>query len=423
MATRTDNTVDQLVDHLFRQEAGKMVAVLTRFLGSENLTAAEDIVQETLLKAMEIWRFRGVPAHPSAWLYKVARNKTIDWLRQSKRETNWHSSQRDTIGLDHPGSIDAEPVFLEEEINDSVLRMMFACCHPAIPPESQIALTLKTLGGLSVPEIAQAFLTSEETIAKRIYRAKEKIIKEKIKLEPPGIFDLAHRLGSVLHVLYLLFNEGYHSSHTDKIIREDLCREAMRLTYLLTQHKATSLPKVNALMALMCFQSSRFAARTGQLGEIVLLEDQDRTKWSIPMINQGFDFLAMASEGTQLSEYHIEASIASIHCSTSNFENTPWSKLLALYEILAELKPGPIVSFNKAIVMGYAQSPVDGINELLRIRGLENHFQYLTALGTFYLMNKENIIANEYFEKALSRTSSNHEAELIKAKIKICKEV
>jgi RNA polymerase sigma factor (sigma-70 family) len=377
-------------------------------------------VQETLLKAMENWRFRGVPDNPSAWLYRVAHNKTIDWLRSAKRETKLRSNQIEEQNI--ATSFTSQPIFSEEEIDDSVLRMMFACCHPTIPQESQIALTLKTLGGLSVPEIAHAFLTSEETIAKRIYRAKERIRKDNIKLEPPGIFDLAHRIDSVLYVLYLLFNEGYHSSHSDHVIREDLCGEAMRLTYLLIQHKATCLPKVNALMALMCFQSSRFIARTGDLGEIILLENQDRTKWSKSLIEQGQYFLGKASNGNQLSQYHIEASIASIHCSSSTFETTPWDKLLTLYEILDEIKPGPMVSFNKAIATGYAQSPGEGIKELLKISGLENHYLYLTALGSFYFLQKDTNTAKGYFEKALLKTTSGQEGELIKQKIKLCLE-
>jgi RNA polymerase sigma-70 factor (ECF subfamily) len=418
MAAQRDHPVHQLVDHLFRHEAGKMVAVLTRHLGSENLSIAEDIVQETLLKAMENWRFRGVPDHPSAWLYKVAHNKTIDWLRSAKRAAKWRSHQKE--GHDIEDRIISPPLFTEDEIDDSVLRMMFACCHPAIPIESQVALTLKTLGGLSILEIADAFLTSEETIAKRIYRAKERIRRDKIKLEPPGIFDLAHRMDSVLQVLYLLFNEGYHSSHSDRIIREDLCGEAMRLAHLLTQRKATNLPKVNALLALMCFQSSRFSARTGELGEIILLEHQDRSKWNNSLIQQGHYFLTQASTGNHLSEYHVEASIAAIHCTTSQFEKTPWDKLLILYEILAEIKPGPMVSFNKAITIGYAKSSAEGIKELLLIRGLENHYLYLTALGSFYFLQKDPATAITYFEKALSQTTSTKEAELIMQKLRVC---
>jgi len=412
--------VQQLVDHLFRHEAGKMAAVLTRLLGTENLDLAEDLVQDTLLKAIEVWRFRGIPDNPPAWLYKVAHNKAIDWVRSGQRQSKILAAQNENIKSIWDLSSSNDQLFSEDEIQDSVLRMMFACCHPAIAPESQIALTLKTLGGLSVAEIANAFLTSEETIAKRIYRAKEKIKQEKIKLDPPGLFELPHRLNSVLHVLYLLYNEGYHASHHTKIIREDLCEEAMRLTYLLATHKATSLPKVKAMMALMCLQSSRFDARTGELGEIILLEDQDRTQWSKPLIQQGLDFLARASEGNSLSEYHVEAAIASVHSLAPRFEETQWDKLLVLYQTLSELKPGPIVSLNKAIATGYALSFRAGIAELQNITGLQDNSLYLTALGNFYLLEGNRSVAKGMLEKALVRTTSTQEAELIKRKLQTC---
>ncbi len=416
--TQSSQHVHQLVGHLFRHESGKMAAVLTRLLGTDNLDVAEDLVQDTLLKAMEIWRFRGVPDNPSAWLYKVARNKAIDWLRSGKRQTKLSVAQENNLSPDLYSV--HEELFTEDEIQDSMLRMMFACCHPTIPFESQIALTLKTLGGLSVPEIAHAFLTSEETIAKRIYRAKEKLKQEKIKLEPPGVFELPHRLDGVLHVLYLLYNEGYNSSHSDTLIREDLCEEAMRLTYLLTQHKATRLPKVNALMALMCLQASRFAARTGNMGEIILLEEQDRTQWNQPLIQKGLSFLEKSSTGNVLSEYHIEASIASVHALASRFEETSWGALLVLYETLRELKPGPIVNLNHAIVIGYAHSAAAGIQELEKIPDLPHHYLYLTALGNFYLLQGNATKAKELFERALSKTNSAQEAGLLNRKIQKC---
>jgi RNA polymerase sigma factor (sigma-70 family) len=407
-----DDNVQQLVGHLFRHEAGKMAAVLTRLLGAENLEVAEDLVQDTLLKAMETWPFHGVPENAAAWLYKVARNKAIDWIRH-------HQSQSKVFNEYQAALQDGNPdVFTADEINDSVLRMMFACCHPAIPAESQIALTLKTLGGLSVHEIAHAFLTSEETIAKRIYRAKEKLKQDNTRLEPPGLFELPHRLDSVLHVLYLLFNEGYHSSNHNTIIREELCEEAMRLTYLLVLHKSTSLPKVRALMALMCFQSSRFDARTGELGEIILLEDQDRTQWSRPLIQQGLDFLERASVGNSLSEYHVEAAIASVHSLAPRFEETQWDKLLMLYQTLETVKPGPMVRLNKAIATGYAQSFIAGIQELKKITNLQDHPLYLTALGNFHLLEGNTKAARDLLEKALLHTSSARESDLIRHKLK-----
>jgi RNA polymerase sigma factor (sigma-70 family) len=406
--------VDLMIGHLFRHEAGKMAAVLTRFLGVDHIDTAQDLVQDTLLKAMETWRFRGMPDNPTAWFYKVARNKAIDWLREQQRKAK-HSKEAES-------NTTVEELFHEDEIQDSVLRMMFTCCHPSIQTESQIALTLRTLGGLSVAEIANAFLTTEDTIAKRIYRAKEKIKQDNIKLEPPGLYETPARLDSVLHVLYLLFNEGYHSSHGDTVIREDLCAEAMRLTYLLVQHKSTSLPKVKALMALMCLQSSRFVSRTGELGQIILLEDQDRSKWNQELITRGLNFLEQSSSGDLVSEYHVEASIASVHALANRFENTRWDTLVKLYEILGELKPGPMTSLNHAIAIGYAVSPQQGIIELEKIESLKDHYLYLCAMGNFYLLSGKSSDAKEIFEKALQKPTSLHEAELLKRNLEKCSE-
>jgi len=408
------------VSHLFRYEAGKMAAVLTRMLGTEHFDTAEDLVQETLIEAMETWRFRGVPDNPSAWLYKVAHNKAIDWVRSRHRQAKLLSTEEQQIKSVLNLSTGNEQFFAEDEIQDSVLRLMFACCHPAIPTESRIALTLKTLGGLSVNEIAKAFLTSEETIAKRIYRAKEKIKQENIKLEAPGIFELPRRLNSVLQVLYLLFNEGYHSAHSDSVIREDLCEEAMRLAYLLVQNNSTNLPKVNALLSLMCLQASRFDARTGDLGEIILLQDQDRVKWNKPLIRKGLEFLERASIGNFISEYHVEASIASVHALATHFEDTSWNKLATLYEVLSEIKPSPIVSLNRAIAIGYSISPEHGIIELEKIKTLQDNSHYYAALGNFYFKTNNYTAATTCFKTAIAKTIHASEREMLEQKIIAC---
>lgn len=406
--------VDQLLGHLFRHEAGKMAAVLTRYLGAEHFEVAQDLVQDTLLKAMETWPFHQIPDNPSAWLYRVARNRAIDFMRsqqsQAKGKKNYEQEAERIFQL----------AFEEDEINDSVLRMMFACCHPSIPQESQIALTLKTLGGLSTSEIAQAFLTNEEAITKRLYRAKEKIRNENIRLEPPGMYELPNRLNSVLKALYLLFNEGYYSHHPSAHMREDLCEEAMRLTYLLVLHPSTCLPKVKALLALMCLQCSRFDARATASGEIVLMEFQDRSKWSRPLIEKGLQFLTAASEGDQLSEYHIEAAIASVHALSPTWQQTRWSELVKLYEALTTCKPGLMVALNHAIAIGYAQSPAAGIARLEKIQGLENNHLYLTALGNFHLLAQNHSQAENYFNQALKAATLPREIELIKSKLNQC---
>jgi RNA polymerase sigma-70 factor (ECF subfamily) len=413
--------IQQLVGHLFRHEAGKMAAVLTRFLGADQMEVAEDLVQDTLLKAMEVWRYHGIPENPSAWLYRVAKNKTIDYIRSNQRRikihTELHSEMKSEWGL----SSSINQLFSSDDIQDSVLQMMFVCCHPAIPEESQIALTLKTLGGLSTLEIAHAFLTSEDTVAKRIFRAKEKIREEKISLEVLNQLELTSRLNSVLKVVYLLFNEGYNSGHPETLIREDLCEEAMRLTYLLIQHPSTNQPKVNALIALMCLQAARFPARLSDNGMIVLLQEQDRTKWNKPFIDRGMNFLRSSYSGDFLSEYHVEAAIASIHAIAPTFEGTNWRELLKLYELLMEMKPGPMVALNKAIATGYAKSPDDGLAELKKIIQLEEHYLYVSAVGNFYLMKNEREVASQYFSTALSKAFTKTERELLQRKIESCR--
>jgi RNA polymerase sigma factor (sigma-70 family) len=412
-----EQQVNTLVAHLFRHEAGKMAAVLTRLLGFQSLDTAEDIVQDTLLRAMSVWRIKGIPENPSAWLYTVAKRKAIDVIRQQKIHEQHHSRINLALKSEWTLGSTVKNLFLENEIEDSQLRMIFACCHPAIPYESQIALTLKTLCGLSIAEIANCFLTSEETITKRLYRAREKIRLENISLDSPIPAHLPGRLDAVLDSVYLLFNEGYNSSHPDKLIRHDLCEEAMRLCLLLVNHPVTNIPKAKALLALMCFQASRSDARTGADGSIVLLKDQDRSRWFQPLIERGKYYLETAAEGDAFSEYHIEAAIAGCHAHASSFAETDWNQIVKLYSYLMNIKPGPIVQLNRAIAIGYATSPEEGLRALLEIRNLEHHYLYYSALGDFYAELADNVNATSNYEKALGLTHSNLEKNLLQAKL------
>lgn len=415
------SNISQLVDHLFRHESGKMVAVLSRLLGLQNLETAQDIVQDTLLQAMQSWSYASIPDNPAAWLHRVAKNKAIDHLR---REKNF----RDNISPEYAYLLQSEwtlsptinQLFLENEIEDSQLRMMFACCHPSIPPESQVALTLKTLCGLSSSEIARAFLTNEETINKRIYRAREKIKTEKIGLDVPGNTELPARLEMVLKSLYLLFNEGYNSSHPQNLIREDLCHEAMRLCHLLTEHPLTSGPRTKALMSLICFQSSRLQARLDAGGNIILLKDQDRKLWFRPLIQRGIYYLEESSVPFEVSPYHFEAAIASLHAVAPDFEKTDWKSIYHLYEMLYQLQPNPVVAMNKAIASSYAISKQHALDELQQISGLEHHYLYFATLGELYLAFAQKEKAKEHFEKAMELTTSVSEKQLLSSKILSC---
>lgn len=406
--------VNQLVSHLFRHEAGRMTAVLARMFGFDRIEIAEDIVQDTLLKALNEWRSQ-IPDNPSAWLYKVARNQALDLLRREKlfneigKELSYFSEQEEnTLGK----------LFLQDEIEDSQLRMLFACCHPAIALESQITLSLKTLGGLSAAEIARAFLTTEDTVNKRLYRAKEKIRSENISLEVPQSKELTDRLEAVLKIIYLIFNEGYSSSHPNHLIRQDLCEDAIRICLLLTRNTLTNLPKTNALLALMCFQVARFPARLDQKGAIVLLKDQNRSLWDNFMTSRAYQFFRSSSIGNEISEYHLEAAIASYHASAGSFENTNWEVILRLYNLLAEIKPTPFVYLNIAIVKGYVYGPEVALEDLAKIDSLKQHYIYQTTKGDLYVELNEIDSARQCYEKALSLITSEPEKRLLEKKLK-----
>jgi RNA polymerase sigma factor (sigma-70 family) len=415
--------IHELTSHLFRHESGKMVSVLSKLLGFQNLEAAQDIVQDTLLQAMTTWSYNGIPENPSAWLYRVAKNKAVDLLRRQKKFKEISPQYSYLLQSEYTLRATVNNFFLDDEIEDSQLRMMFACSHPSIPEESQIALTLKILCGLSVHEIANAFLTNDETISKRIYRAKEKIIIEKVELNVPQGKELIERLDIVLKSLYLLFNEGYNSSHPDNLIRDDLCQEAMRLTYLLITHPVTNLSRTNALLSLMCFQASRLQTRLDDKGNIVLLKYQDRSKWYKPLIERGTFYLELASETAELSSYHIEAAIASFHAVAPSFEKTDWVSIYHLYETLQRIQPAPIVALNKAIASAYAVSKENALNQLLNIRGLENYYLYHTSIGEIYFEMKNKSKAKTYYEAALKLTTSHQEQQLLMKKISSCETV
>jgi RNA polymerase sigma factor (sigma-70 family) len=412
-----EQQVNQLIGHLFRHEAGKMASVLTRLLGFQSLDLAEDIVQDTLLKAMTTWKFKGIPENPAAWLYTVAKRKAIDAIRKQHLHEQYQSEIGYALRSEWTLSPTVSSFFLDNEVEDSQLRMIFACCHPSIPYESQIALTLKTLCGLSVAEIANSFITNEETIVKRLYRAREKIREEKISLEAPVPAAMPGRMDAVLHTLYLLFSEGYNSSHPDRLIRHELCEEAMRLCHLIVNNPLTTTARARALLALMCFQASREEARLSEDGTVILLQDQDRTKWSQPLIEKGKLYMEQSAEGQEFSEYHIEAAIAGCHSASPSFRETKWNNIIELYTFLLRVKPGPIVELNRAIAIGYGRSPLTGLKALREITGLESHYLYYAAIGDFYSELGEEENARLNYDKAVTLTMSNTEKKLLQTKL------
>lgn len=411
------NEVNQLAEHLFRHESGKMLAVLTRLFGFPNYDTARDVVQDTLLAAMQHWKLNGIPDNPTGWLYTTAKNKVLDRLRKEKFWAEVSPHLIHELQSEQQMQQHIDQLFLEHEIEDSQLRMMFACCHPSLPQEAQITLILRTLCGLSIPEIARAFLSNDENINKRLYRAKDKIRTTPIELEVPEGNELLPRLNAILKAIYLLFNEGYHSQNPDQFIKKELCEEAIRLGTLLSQHKITNLPKTSALLSLMYFQASRFDARLDEEGNMVLLAHQNREKWNQSMIQQGVQFLNRASEGDELSSYHIEAALASYHAQAKSFETTNWQAIVYLYRLLEQINQSVMVQFNKAIAIGFAYGPERGIEALLLLKEMEKNHYYHTALGDFYKKLHNTLAAKNHYEIALTLTSSKAEWQLIWKKI------
>lgn len=400
--------VHQLADHLFRREAGKMVSVLTRHFGFAQREIAEDLVQETLVAALTAWR-SGVPDDPAAWLYRVARNKAVDYVRRAKRFAE--ISDELAYLADHAADEPMAAWFSEPQIQDSQLRMMFACCHPSLPTEGQIALILKSLCGMSVREIASAFLTTPDTIEKRLYRTREKIRQQAISLDLPTGTDLAPRLGNVTKTLYLLFNEGYHSQ-SEALVRVDLLEDAMRFVKLLMDFPPTDQPPVRALLALMCFQTARIDSRFDPTGGMLLMADQNREQWNQPLIRQGIRLLLQSATGDMITPYHLEAAIAHEHAIAPTYAETNWRQLLHYYDLLLALEPSPVVALNRAVVVAELNGPEAGLRSLDALPdgpSLEPFHLYHAVRAEFHTRLNQPDQARYHWEKALKWCGSTPE--------------
>jgi RNA polymerase sigma factor (sigma-70 family) len=413
-------SIPPLFDNLFRHESGKLVSVLTKIFGPRNLELAEDVVQDTLLKALEHWKFHGVPDNPSAWLFTVARNKALDVVRREKYKKAFAEDYNVLLSSEYSAGGTLTHLLTENQIEDEQLRMMFVCCHPSVAEDGQVALILKTLCGFSVAEIAKAFITNEETITKRLYRAREQFRVEDVKFEIPSIAEFHARLGNVLRAIYLLFNEGYHSTSHDQFIREDLVEESLRLALMVTEFPVTRKPESLALLALLCFHSARLQSRTNDQQHLLLIKNQDRSLWNRGLITQGTQYLNEAAHGEELSRYHMEAAIAYEHCIAPRYEDTDWKKILQYYDLLYQLQPNNMVALNRAIVVAELEGPEAGLQELAKIRksgGLENYYLLFATEGELHLRLHHPAEALQSLEKALSLTQSPAEKELLRDKL------
>jgi RNA polymerase sigma factor (sigma-70 family) len=413
--------VSQLVEHLFRHEGAKMVAILTRIFGIEHLNLAEDVVQEALARALQTWPFYGVPKNPSAWIMRASRNLALDVVRRRKVFQN---KQVEIIRLmDRDGVTPDEAIFSEEEISDDRLRLMFVCCHPAIPAEAQVALALKTLCGFSVAEIAHAFLTTEAAIAKRLTRAKQKIHQARIPFEIPAGTELRQRFDSVLQSLYLLFNEGYKASSGENLVREELCEEAIRLVELLVAHPAGNQPKTHALLALMFLNAARNATRLDSEGNLLRLQEQDRTRWDKSMIARGMFHFAQSAAGDEVSEYHLQAGIAACHCAAKNYESTDWQKIFSLYDRLIEFDPSPVVALNRAVAIANIGGPKAGLDAVRATRDLnklKSYYLLYAVLGEFERRSGNLQAAAEQFRKSFALAKTKSERAFLLRRLQRC---
>jgi RNA polymerase sigma-70 factor (ECF subfamily) len=411
-------SVAPLVEHFFRHEAGRLVSVLTRVFGWRYFDLVEDMVQATLLDALQAWRVR-VPDNPSGWVHRTAKNKMLDVLRREKIGERVLKEWSDT----RPHTAELDELFLDTEIEDSQLRMMFACCHPHLARENQLALTLKALCGFGNSEIARALLVGEETVKKRLQRATRDLIDHEIELEPPPADQLARRLDGVHQVLYLLFNEGYCSSEGESPIRDDLCEEAARLCHLLCSDPRFGTPATRALMALMLFHAARLEARVGPNGSLLLMEEQDRGKWDAGLILRARDFLNQSAEGTVISSFHLEAAIACHHCLAKSYAETDWPAILRLYDALLTIHRSPVYLLNRAIVVAEIDGPQAGLRALDEIGqdpALRRYHLFDATVGELHRRAGDLASARRHLEAARLKTNSRFDDELIARRLAKC---
>ena len=414
MSNESDNIKsNQLTDNFFRNEYGKMVSVVTRYLGINSVEQAEDIVQETLLKATESWNENGIPENPQAWLYTAAKNLTLNILKRKKVQQQHYKEQKEQ------GSDLHELSFSDETIADEQLKMMFTCCHPSISENSQIALILKILCGFSITEISSAFFSTNETINKRLVRGRKSLRKNEVSLE------ISHpnsgQIEIVLKTIYLLFNEGYSPTQKNELVRFDLCLEAIRLVKILIASKSIKDKSASyALLALMQLNASRFAARTDEADGVVAMENQDRSKWSLHLINQGVKHLNHATDVGKVSKYLILATISANHAIAKEFQDTDWKEILALYDTLLTIEDSPAVRLNRAVALSKVKGSKIAIAELQDISAIsdiENHYLYHATLSEMYKQENNIQKATEHLKTAMTLTKNPRDLQFLEKKI------
>src|SRR5215475_10150085 len=414
----------ELGEHLFRQEAGRMVAALTRVFGIHNLALAEDVVQDAFCRALEVWKFRGIPENPSAWLMATAKHRAIDVLRRERTARTFAPEVGRLLESEWTLVPTVEELFAPVAMKDDLLRMMFSCCNPRLGEEAQVALVLHILCGFGISEVAAAFLDTEAATQKRISRAK-KVLASSKRLFDLADADFSGRLSAVHRALYLLFNEGYHGASSESAMQVDLCREALRLASLLLEHPSTATPASYALAALMSLHAARLPARVNASGQLQTLLDQDRSRWDARLLVEGQRLLELSATGPEVTEYHVEAAIAAAHGRADRIETTNWTQIVALYDKLATIRPSPIVALNRAIAVAQQEGPERGLEELATIPDRERLARYpfyFAALGDLELRCGQYELARQHFTQALERARNAMEREFFEQRIRACEE-
>jgi RNA polymerase sigma factor, sigma-70 family len=412
--------IRELLDSLYRVDSGRILATLIRLLGDFDL--AEEAMHESFAAALSVWPTSGVPGNPRPWLISTARFKAIDTLR---RRARFDASQDELVRyleaqLSSPERSNADARSNEEDyLEDDRLRLIFTCCHPSLAPEARVALTLREVCGLTTEEIAKAFLITPRTLAQRIVRAKTKIRETRIPYEVPSTQELPERLGAVLHVVYLVFNEGYSSAVGAEVTRAELTGEAIRLGRLLTELQPE--PEVIGLLSLMLLQESRRAARTSPTGELILLENQDRSLWNREQIAEGVALLEQALKSHRFGAYTLQAAIAAVHAEAKSMAATDWRQIVSLYDRLLRIQPSPVVQLNRAVAVAMCDGPEAGlehIDALLEHGELANYYLLHSARADMYRRLGRTAEARSSYEKALALTQQEPERQFLQERIR-----
>jgi RNA polymerase sigma factor (sigma-70 family) len=403
-------------EHLFRREAGRMVGALTHIFGVHNLALAEDVVQDAFCRALEVWKFRGVPENPSAWLMTTAKNRALDILRRQRTAQTFAPELGRLLQSEWTLAPVVQEIFEPKGIQDDQLRMMFSCCHPQLAEEAQVALVLNILCGFSVDEIAGAFVSGRAAIEKRISRAKKVLAGSKKLFDVTEAEDFPDRLRAVQRALYLLFNEGYHGASSEYVVRVELCQEAMRLTETLLEFPTAATPATHALLALMCLHAARLPSRVDESGNLTLFFEQDRTQWNATLIGEGQRLLDLSAKGAELTEYHVEAAIAATHCCAVRVEETDWGRIVWLYDRLMAIRPSPVIALNRAIAVAQHEGPERGLEEIHSIENSERiatYPFYAAAIGELEFRRGRGEVAGRYFRDALVLARSPMEKKFL----------